>query len=107
MSETAPSLLFLALAAGLAVGSLIGFFWGARKAVEKERLRVDMIFYATTNVVYGGSIQIVWDCVAGRMTKDEMITRLRHAQERREREREELQRQREGSSDGISGKRRA
>ena len=106
MSETTPSLLFLALAAGLAVGGLIGFFWGSRRAVERERLRIDMIFYATTNVVYGGSIQIVWDCVIGRTTKDEMLARLRHAQERKRAD--EQRKQTEGSSDGeISGSRRA
>ena len=75
MNETTPSLLFLALAmaSSLAVGGLIGFLWGVLRGAAKERLRVDMIFYATTNVVYGGSIQIVWDCVAGHITKDQML----------------------------------
>jgi hypothetical protein len=112
MGEATPSLLFLALAAGFAVGLLAGNWWGLRRGAEKERLRVDLVFYATTNVVYGGSIQTVWDCVAGHITKDEMIARLRRSHERKERSKkrlaeceEQLYAAKKGASDDEGSKR--
>lgn len=107
---TTPSLLFLAL--GLFLGALGGAFWGVRRGAEKERLRVDLVFYATTDVISGGSIQTVWDCVAGHITKEEMLARLRRSHERKERSKrrlaeceEQLYTTKKGASDDEGSKR--
>jgi hypothetical protein len=110
MEVTTTSLLFLAL--GLCLGALSGIFWGIRRGTEKERLRIDLVFYATTDVVSGGSIQTVWDCVVGRIAKEEMLARLRRSHERKERSmrrlaecEEQLYAAKKGASDDEGSKR--
>ena len=68
---------------------VVAFVWGVhrrayQKGVEAEHLRVNEVFHATTNVIYAGSVKAVWLCVNRDYTVEQMNTRLRDAQERKE-----------------------
>lgn len=83
---------------------LVALVWGVhrrgyQKGVDAEHLRVNEVFHATTQVIYGGSVKAVWLCVNGDYTVEQMNTRLREAQERKEEMKERLKKY-EGTSYG-------
>ena len=77
--------LFLALGASFSVYKI-----GVRHGRHDENLRVQWIFGLTTEVIYGGAIQAVWERVDGHITREEMLDRLRKSQERKDREKKRL-----------------
>ncbi len=80
-------ILVLFLALGV---SFFAYKVGVRHGRHAENLRVQWIFGLTTEVIYGGAIKVVWEHVDGRITREEMLDRLRESQERKDREKKRL-----------------
>lgn len=87
----------LALAVGLialGVGWLIGKRSGKVEGIEEEALRRDRIFQSAAEIVFGGHLQLVWDCLLGRLSKDDMLERLRESQKQKDKDKKDLARYR-------------